>query len=275
MQLQCGAATLDMSTSQVMGVLNVTPDSFSDGGRYTSVESALLHAKRMVSEGAALIDVGGESTRPGAAAVSLQQELDRVCPVVEKIISEIDVVVSVDTSTPELMAEAIRLGCGMVNDVRAFSRAGAIEAVKNSKVALCVMHMQGEPGSMQRAPDYVSVVEEIVSYLKARVSSLVDAGVSWQQLVLDPGFGFGKTLEHNLKLLAGLDQLVLEGFPVLAGLSRKSMIGAVLENDVDERLYGSISAAVIARMKGANILRVHDVKETVEALKMVDAVTKI
>lgn len=270
--LKCAARVLTFSRTHVMGVLNVTPDSFSDGGRYGSVELALSQARLMVEQGASLIDIGGESTRPGAAQVSVQQELDRVCPVIERVVSECDAVVSVDTSTPAVMAEAIGLGCGLVNDVRAFSREGAIDAVKNSDIAICVMHMQGDPSTMQRAPGYDDVVSDIRAYLKQRLSVLSANGIAKERVVLDPGFGFGKSLDHNLALLRNLDGLLELGCPLLAGLSRKSMIGKILDKDIDERLYGSVSAAAIAAMKGARIVRVHDVAQTVDALKIVDAV---
>ncbi|TNC80597.1 MAG: dihydropteroate synthase [Oleiphilus sp.] len=255
-----------------MGVLNVTPDSFSDGGRFRDLDNAIGHAGQMISEGASLIDIGGESTRPGAAPVSVQEELDRVCPVVERLVSEFDALVSVDTSTPEVMREAIRLGCSLVNDVRAFSRPGAIDAVRDANVALCVMHMQGEPDSMQQAPRYDAVVDDLKAFFAERIDVLSTSGVCTDRLILDPGFGFGKTLEHNLLLLRNLRDFQAFGLPVLVGMSRKSMIGAILGNEVDQRLFGSLSAAVIAAMQGAWIIRAHDVLATVEAIRIVDAV---
>jgi len=271
-ELKCSSRTLSLARTHVMGVLNVTPDSFSDGGQYTTAELAVRQASLMVEQGASLVDIGGESTRPGAAEVSVQEELDRVCPVVERVVKECDAVVSVDTSKPEVMTEVVRLGCGLVNDVRAFSFEGAIDAIKNSDVAICVMHMQGDPSTMQRAPGYDDVVGDVQAYLRQRLSLLMQAGVAQERVVLDPGFGFGKSLAHNLDLLRDLSSLSGLGCPVLVGLSRKSMIGHILDRDVDGRLYGSVSAAVVAAMNGAKIIRVHDVAETVDALKVVDAV---
>lgn len=270
--LRCGDKALSFARKHVMGVLNVTPDSFSDGGRFRDLDNAIEHAGQMISEGASLIDIGGESTRPGAAPVSVQEELDRVCPVVERLVSEFDALVSVDTSTPEVMREAIRLGCSLVNDVRAFSRPGAIDAVRDANVALCVMHMQGEPNSMQQAPRYDAVVDDLKAFFAERIDVLSTSGVCTDRLILDPGFGFGKTLEHNLLLLRNLRDFQAFGLPVLVGMSRKSMIGAILGNEVDQRLFGSLSAAVIAAMQGAWIIRAHDVLATVEAIRIVDAV---
>lgn len=270
--LRCGDKALSFARKHVMGVLNVTPDSFSDGGRFRDLDNAIGHAGQMISEGASLIDIGGESTRPGAAPVSVQEELDRVCPVVERLVSEFDALVSVDTSTPEVMREAIRLGCSLVNDVRAFSRPGAIDAVRDANVALCVMHMQGEPDSMQQAPRYDAVVDDLKAFFAERIDVLSTSGVCTDRLILDPGFGFGKTLEHNLLLLRNLRDFQAFGLPVLVGMSRKSMIGAILGNEVDQRLFGSLSAAVIAAMQGAWIIRAHDVLATVEAIRIVDAV---
>lgn len=263
--------TLDLSRAQVMGVLNVTPDSFSDGGRFDSLDAAVAQASGMLLDGATIIDVGGESTRPGAAKVSVQEELDRVCPVVEKIMSELDVIVSVDTSTPEVMRAALNLGAGMINDVRAFERPGAIDAVAETNAMLCVMHMQGDPQTMQENPNYTSVVEDVCAYLDSRAAVLQENGVSSERIVMDPGFGFGKALEHNLALLNQLHKIADRGYVVLAGLSRKSMLGAILDKPVDQRLQGSVAAAVIAAYQGAKIIRVHDVAETVDALKVVDA----
>lgn len=262
---------LDLRQIQVMGVLNVTPDSFSDGGRYSELDAALNQASRMLLEGASIIDVGGESTRPGAQKISIQEELDRVCPVVERVVSELNAIVSVDTSTPEVMREALSLGAGMINDVRAFSREGAVESVVNSDAMLCVMHMQGEPDSMQNAPCYATVVEEVSDYLCQRATCLQAAGVASNRIVLDPGFGFGKTLEHNLALLNQINVMCELGYPVLVGLSRKSMFGEILNKPVGQRLYASIAGAVLAAYQGARIIRVHDVAETVDALKVVDA----
>lgn len=273
MELTCGNFYLDLSTPVVMGILNLTPDSFSDGGRFPDCDSAISHAQAMVSEGAAIIDIGGESTRPGAAPVSVQQELDRVMPVVESLVAELPVPLSVDTSKPEVMQAAISAGAGMINDVMALRQEGAIEAVRDAcHVLLCLMHMQGEPRSMQQNPRYDDVVGEVRHFLLERAALCEKAGIAQSRIILDPGFGFGKTLEHNTALLKNIDLLAGDGYPLLVGISRKSMIGQLLGDvPVDQRLQGSVAAAVIAAMKGANILRVHDVRETVEALKIVEA----
>lgn len=254
-----------------MGVLNVTPDSFSDGGQFATLDSAIQQTELMIKHGASIIDVGGESTRPGAFSVSVQQELDRVCPVVERLGRCFDTVVSVDTSTPEVMSEVIKLGAGMINDVRAFSRTGAVAAVKHSKVALCVMHMRGDPESMQHRPSYHSVVDEVSAFLQTRAEELSAQGVDKQRIILDPGFGFGKTLKHNMQLLNHIARIRDIGYPVLIGVSRKSMFGEILDKPVDDRLYGSLAAATIAAMQGANIIRAHDVRETKDAMQVVDA----
>ncbi|KZY33770.1 MULTISPECIES: dihydropteroate synthase [unclassified Oleiphilus] len=265
---------LDLATTQVMGVLNVTPDSFSDGGQYSNLDSALNQVEIMLAQGASIIDVGGESTRPGAQPVSVQEELDRVCPVAEKILQNFDVVLSVDTSTPQVMRETVALGAGLINDVRAFTRPGAVEAVAGANVALCVMHMQGKPDTMQIQPEYTSVVEEVEAFLLSRINTLKSAGVDDQRLIVDPGFGFGKTLSHNLSLLAGIERLKRMGYPVLVGVSRKSMFADLLGRDVEQRLAGSLSAATLAAWQGAEIVRVHDVVETVDAVRVVDAVKR-
>jgi dihydropteroate synthase len=256
-----------------MGILNLTPDSFSDGGRFPDCDSAISHALAMVSEGAAIIDIGGESTRPGAASVTVQQELDRVMPVVESLVTELPVPVSVDTSKPEVMQAAIGAGAGMINDVMALRAQGAIEVVRDAgHVALCLMHMQGEPRTMQQNPRYGDVVADVRNFLVDRAAVCERAGIARSRILLDPGFGFGKRLEHNTALLKNIDLLAGEGYPLLVGISRKSMIGQLLGDvPVDQRLQGSVAAAVIAAMKGANILRVHDVRETVDALKIVEA----
>lgn len=256
----------------VMGILNVTPDSFSDGGRFVSAPAALRQARRMYAEGAAIIDVGGESTRPGAALVSVTRELDRVLPVIEAIRAELPVLISIDTSKPEVMRAAIAAGADMVNDIRALRAEGAIHVVREASVSACLMHMQGEPKTMQVAPTYGDVVREVRDFLVERVEVCEAQGIARDRLVIDPGFGFGKTLEHNLCLLSELGQLVALGLPVLVGVSRKSMIGALLGKSVGERLYGSLALAVWAGLNGAAILRVHDVGPTVEALKVVAAV---
>ena len=271
MQINFAGRVLDMSGCHVMGILNVTPDSFSDGGRYNTVEIALARAREMVADGAAFIDVGGESTRPGATPVSVEEELERVCPVVEAIARDLDVVVSVDTSSPQVMAEVVKLGAGMINDVRALQRDGAPEVVASAGVPVCVMHIQGEPDTMQDDPRYRNVRREVSSFLTERMRVIEKAGVRPDNIILDPGFGFGKSPQHNLQLLASLEQLQLLGHPILVGMSRKSMLGHITGRDVSERLPASLAAATISAMKGASIIRVHDVRETVDAVKVVTA----
>lgn len=255
-----------------MGVLNVTPDSFSDGGRWIEPAAALEHAYAMVEAGAALIDIGGESTRPGAAEVSETEELRRVIPLVEHLSARLAVPISVDTSKPAVMRAAIAAGAGLINDVRALRACGALEVVADSRAAVCLMHMQGEPRTMQQAPVYVDVVAEVREFLLARAAACVAAGIGPQRIVLDPGFGFGKTLTHNLSLLRYLDALTGGQWPVLVGLSRKSVIGAVLDLPLERRVTGSVAAALLAAAAGARIVRVHDVRETVEALGVLRAV---
>lgn len=271
MQINFAGRVLDMSGCHVMGILNVTPDSFSDGGRYNTVEIALARAREMVADGAAFIDVGGESTRPGATPVSVEEELERVCPVVEAIARDLDVVVSVDTSSPQVMAEVVKLGAGMINDVRALQRDGTPEVVASAGVPVCVMHIQGEPDTMQDDPRYRNVRREVSSFLTERMRVIEKAGVRPDNIILDPGFGFGKSPQHNLQLLASLEQLQLLGHPILVGMSRKSMLGHITGRDVSERLPASLAAATISAMKGASIIRVHDVRETVDAVKVVTA----
>lgn len=270
--LQCGSRRLDLSRPVVMGILNVTPDSFSDGGRFLGSEAALAHARRMVEEGAALIDVGAESTRPGAAPVSVQQELDRMMPVVERIAAELDVVISMDTSTPEVITAGAALGAGFVNDVRALRRPGALVAAAATGLPVCLMHMQGEPGSMQAAPRYADICAEVEGFLLDRVAACEAAGIGAERIVLDQGFGFGKTLEHNLDLMAAIPRFAGLGYPLLVGVSRKSMLGALLGGaPVDQRLHAGVAAAAIAALGGARILRVHDVKATCDALAVAAA----
>ena len=271
--LHCGDRSLALDMPRVMGILNVTPDSFSDGGRFVGREAARAHAREMVAAGAAIIDVGGESTRPGAAAVSVDEEIARVVPVIEAIAGEIDVPISVDTSKPEVMRAAVAAGAGLINDVRALREPGALAAAADLGVPVCLMHMQGEPRTMQADPQYGDVVSEVLAFLQERAAACQAAGIPPEAILFDPGFGFGKTLEHNLQLLAHLEVLVESGYPVLAGLSRKSMLGRLLgDAPVDRRLHASVAAAVIAAMRGARILRVHDVRETAEALTIVAAV---
>ena len=271
----CGNQTLDLTETRVMGVLNVTPDSFSDGGRFIGQDQALRHATEMVDQGAAIIDVGGESTRPGATPVSVQEELDRVVPVIEALAGRVDAVLSVDTSTPEVMREAARAGAHLLNDVRALSREGALEAAAGLGLPVCLMHMQGQPGTMQLNPQYGDVVGEVLRYLGERIEACEAAGLKRQQLLVDPGFGFGKTVGHNLRLLNELDRLQSLGCPLLVGMSRKRMISDVLSKPVDQRLYGSLAVAVAAAMKGAAIVRVHDVAETVDAITMINAMRQL
>jgi len=272
MKMNFAGRELDLSRCHVMGILNVTPDSFSDGGRFNSRESALVRARQMVSDGASFIDVGGESTRPGASEVSTQEELDRVCPVVEAIAKELDAVISVDTSNPVVMAETARLGAGLINDVRALQREGAPEVAAEAGIPVCIMHIQGEPDTMQNDPRYRNVRRDVSSFLTERMRVAEQAGVRADNIILDPGFGFGKSVEHNYQLLATLEQLHILGHPLLVGVSRKSMLGAVTGRDVNERLPASLAAATISAMKGASILRVHDVRETVDAVRIVTAV---
>lgn len=262
---------MDLSSPIVMGVLNVTPDSFSDGGLFSDADAALAQALLMVDQGAGLIDIGGESTRPGAAPVSVQEEIDRVMPVVEKLQREAAIDISLDTSTPELMREGVKHGVAMINDVRAFQRQGALEAVAHSTLKLCVMHMQGKPEDMQASPTYDSVVDEVLAFLSGRVVALADVGIKKANIVLDPGFGFGKTQAHNYSLLKHLDRFQGIGHPLLIGMSRKSMIGGVLAKPPEQRMVGSVAAALLALERGASILRVHDVEATVDAVKVWNA----
>lgn len=272
--LDCAGVPLDLSTPRVMGVVNVTPDSFSDGGRYLSPAAAVDRARAMVQEGAAIIDVGGESTRPGAAAVSAEAEIERVVPVIEALRARFDVPVSVDTSKPQVMRAAVAAGAGLINDVRALREDGALAAAAECGVPVCLMHMQGEPRTMQDEPRYQDVVSEVRNFLAERVAACVAAGMRRQQLLVDPGFGFGKTLEHNLQLLRALPTFQGMGLPVLVGLSRKSLIGAVLGAPVGERLIGSVTLAALAAWLGAAVVRVHDVRETVQALRICAAVQR-
>ena len=264
---------LDLSVPQVMGILNVTPDSFSDGGLFDRPDAALRHAESMIAAGASILDVGGESTRPGATPVSTQEELDRVLPVVRAIATSLDVIVSVDTSNPIVISEAANAGAHLINDVRALRREGALEAAVASGLPVCLMHMKGEPGVMQDQPIYDNVVDEVSAFLQRRANEVMAAGIPKDQILLDPGFGFGKSLEHNYQLLNRLEQISALGFPVLTGLSRKRMIAAILNGDEapEQRDGASAAAAVICAMKGARIVRAHDVKATWEALQVVRA----
>lgn len=270
--LQCGKRSLNLSQAHVMGILNATPDSFSDGGRYSSIDQAVLRAHEMVAAGATLVDVGGESTRPGAAPVSEQQELDRVAPLVERIALECDVIISVDTSTPLVMQETARLGAGLINDVRSLQREGALQAAAATALPVCLMHMRGEPQTMQDAPHYDDVAVEVIGFLQERIAACKHAGIPLERLVLDPGFGFAKTLQHNYELFKRLPELLQLQLPLLVGVSRKSMVGQVLQRPVDQRLSGSLALALMALERGAKILRVHDVAETMDVLKIFNAV---
>ncbi|MBU0499869.1 MAG: dihydropteroate synthase [Gammaproteobacteria bacterium] len=256
-----------------MGILNVTPDSFSDGGRFQGLEQALRQGSRMAGEGAAILDIGGESTRPGASPVSLQEELDRVIPVIERLHAELPLPLSIDTSKPEVMAEAVRAGAGLINDIFALRKGDALAVAAASGVPVCLMHMQGEPDSMQTAPAYDDVVADVMTFLRERIAACAGAGIPPERVLIDPGFGFGKGLAHNLSLLARLAEFRALGHGLLVGISRKSMVGAVLGGvPVEQRINGSLAAAVMAVERGARLLRVHDVKETVEAAKMAWAV---
>ncbi len=271
MLLLCGKFKLDLSHPSVMGIVNVTPDSFSDGGRHLSHAAAIAHAHRLLEEGAGILDIGGESTRPGAATVSEQEELDRVLPVIEGL-HDIAVPISIDTWKPAVMRAALAAGASMVNDINALQAPEALAAVACSNAAVCLMHKQGTPQNMQRAPQYADVMDEVMSFLKARMQAAQAAGIARERLVIDPGFGFGKTLVHNLALLKNMQAFAELGVPLLAGLSRKSMLGAITGRDVDHRQAASVAAALIAVQRGASIVRVHDVRETVDALKVWRAV---
>ena len=271
-RLRCGKHQLDLTRAHIMGILNVTPDSFSDGGRYTTVERAVLRAHEMVAAGASIIDIGGESTRPGAASVGAQQELDRVAPLVEKIAGECDVIISVDTSTPAVIRESARLGAGMINDVRSLQRDGALDAAAATSLPVCLMHMRGEPQTMQDAPHYHDITAEVIAFLQERIVACKRVGIAADRIVLDPGFGFAKNTEHNYALFKRLPELLALQHPLLIGVSRKSMVGNILAQPVDQRLYGSLALAVMALERGAKILRVHDVAETMDVLKIFNAV---
>lgn len=277
-ELKCADRVLDLKRVQVMGILNVTPDSFSDGGNLyqasrLSVDKALVHAASMVADGASMIDVGGESTRPGASPVGVQEELDRVIPVVERIKAELDTVISVDTSAPEVMIESAKAGAGLINDVRSLAREGALDAAASTGLPVCIMHMQGAtPATMQLAPHYEDVVAEVYDFLSQRAQQCVVAGIPRERIVLDPGFGFGKTLEHNLTLLRRMNELESLGMPILVGTSRKTMVGQALGREVGERLAGSLATVALAIERGGRIIRVHDVAATADVVRMTEAV---
>lgn len=262
----CGR-DLDLSQPRIMGILNITPDSFSDGSHFNQLDKALFRAEQMVAEGADIIDVGGESTRPGAAYVSEQEELDRVVPIIEQLSRKLNVMISVDTYKPAVMAEACRAGAHLINDIKALQEEGALNVAAASDALICLMHMQGDPETMQQQPAYTNVITEVSSFLNNRVNACLQAGISAEKLILDPGFGFGKTLEQNYELLGRMKELDSQ-YPVLVGMSRKSMIGNFLNCSVDERLSGSIGAALYALTQGARIIRVHDVRATCDAVRV-------
>jgi dihydropteroate synthase len=272
MLLDCAGKSLDLSRPAVMGVLNLTPDSFSGDGMGSDVGAACARAIALQAAGAALIDIGGESTRPGAARVSVDEELQRVLPIIECLAPQLRVPISIDTRHAQVMRAAVAAGAGLINDVAALREPGALQAAADLGVPVVLMHMQGEPGTMQQAPRYVDVVAEVVGFLEARVAACERAGIARRQLLLDPGFGFGKTVEHNLALLRALPRLAQAGLPVVVGLSRKSLIGALTGAAVTNRLGGSIALALLAAQRGARLLRVHDVEPTVQALAMLEAV---
>lgn len=275
LQLDCNGKSLDLSRPQVMGVLNVTPDSFADGGDFFSRDAAIDHALAMEADGAAIIDIGGESTRPGAAPVAVEEEIRRVLPVIEALAPRLRVPISVDTRNPEVMRVAVAAGAGLINDVSALRMPGALQAAAECGVPVCLMHMQGEPQSMQADPRYDDVVDEVRTFLSRRVGACERAGIAPQRILLDPGFGFGKTVAHNLQLLAGLDDIGALGFPLLVGLSRKSMIGKLLGLEVAKRLPASLALAVLAVERGATLVRSHDVAATWQALQMIVALRSV
>ncbi|OSN10789.1 dihydropteroate synthase [Lonsdalea iberica] len=271
MKLNARGSVIDLSCPQVMGILNVTPDSFSDGGQHNTLDKALFHAQDMVMAGATFIDVGGESTRPGADEVSVAEELDRVVPVVEALSQRFEVWISVDTSKPEVITAAAAAGAHLINDVRSLQEKGALDAAAATQLPVCLMHMQGMPQTMQQAPHYDDLIKDIFTFFEHHLSRCATAGIPREQILLDPGFGFGKNLQHNYSLLAQMESLHQFGLPLLVGMSRKSMIGQLLNVPPKERVYGSVACAVIAALKGARIIRVHDVKATVDAMRVVEA----
>ncbi|MGB1322658.1 MAG: dihydropteroate synthase [Vibrio gallaecicus] len=269
MKLKSNNKTLVLDRTHVMGILNVTPDSFSDGGKFNSLDNALLQAEQMIKAGVSIIDIGGESTRPGAPNVSLEEELARVIPVIKAIRAKFDVWISIDTSKAEVMRQAVEAGADLINDVRALQEPGALEAAAEANVPVCLMHMKGQPRTMQVSPSYDDVLKDIEVFLQERVKSCEAVGISKEQLILDPGFGFGKTIEHNYHLLAHLEKFHTLELPILAGMSRKSMIFKLLDKAPADCMIASITCATIAAMKGAQIIRVHDVEETLEAMKII------
>ena len=267
--LQLNKHSYDLNRPLVMGILNITPDSFSDGGQYLDFDQALKRAETMIEEGADIIDIGGESTRPGSDPVSVDEELKRIIPIIKALKKHSNIVISVDTYKPRVMEQVIDMGVGMINDVFALQQPGAIDVIKKSNVGICLMHMQGTPKTMQLNPTYQDVVNEVKLFLEERANSLIAEGVKTERIILDPGFGFGKTFEHNISLLQNLESFQTLKFPLLVGLSRKSFIRKILNGDHDDHLSGSISAAIFSIVKGAKIVRVHDVKETQSAIKII------
>lgn len=274
-KLSAHGSVLDLSFPHVMGILNVTPDSFSDGGKYNSLNQAIFHANQMVNAGATLIDVGGESTRPGASEVSTEEELQRVIPVVEAITQRFEVWVSVDTSKAEVIKASANAGAHLINDIRALQEPGALQAAVASQLPVCLMHMQGSPANMQNTPDYIDIFREIDHFFTQRIMQCQQAGIGREKLLLDPGFGFGKSIQHNYQLLSRLEHFTQLNLPLMVGMSRKSMIGQLLNLGLHQRVSGSLACAVIAAIKGARIIRVHDVKETVEAMRIVEMTLRV
>lgn len=263
---------LSVKNPQIMGVLNITPDSFSDGGRFTVVEKAIQQALNMVEQGASIIDIGGESTRPNATPVSTAEEVSRVVPVIQGIRLKSNITISIDTSKSEVMKSAVEAGADLINDVYALQRPGALDMASTLGVPVCLMHMQADPKTMQDKPSYLNVIEEVNDFFKQRIKACEQVGIAREKIIIDPGFGFGKTLQHNLSLLAKLNDFAIHGCPILAGLSKKSMLGELLNKKVEERTLGSVTAALLAVINGASIVRVHDVAETSDALKIYNAV---
>lgn len=272
MIFNCGKFQLNLNRPHVMGIVNVTPDSFSDGGKFAQTDLAIEHALSLVKDGADILDIGGESTRPDAEPVSLQKELERVIPVIEKLVNQVDIPISIDTYKPAVMQAAIAAGASIVNDVRALQEDGALDVLTATNAGVCLMHMQGTPKTMQLNPQYNDVVGEVKAFLQQRLQVCEATGIARERILLDPGFGFGKTRAHNITLIQHLASFSSLGQPLLVGLSRKSVLGQVTGNDIDARLYASVAASVISAMVGAKILRVHDVKATAEALKIVAAI---
>ncbi len=275
MILDCAGEPLDLSYPRVMGVLNVTPDSFYDGGEFLSIDAALAHVRIMVEEGASIIDIGGESTRPGAIVVPVSEEIHRIVPIIQSIKAEIGVLVSIDTSKPEVMYAAVQAGAGLINDVQALCVDGALQAAGELGVPVCLMHAQGTPQNMQDKPEYKDVVREVCQFLMERVSVCERAGISRDRLILDPGFGFGKEVHHNLRLMKNLHMLINQELPVLVGISRKSIIGALLNVTIKDRLVGGLSLAIIAVLQGTKIIRSHDVRETIQAISICNHVMQV